>query len=248
MDPEAYIEMDKTESMHWWFTGRRAILSNIFSGLNLPINAEILEIGCGTGGNLQMLAEHGEVSALEIDTNARQIASEKTNNAFNIKAGRCPDEIPFEPQSFDLICLFDVLEHIDQDTETLTAIKKLLKKNGVILITVPAYQWLWSTHDAFLHHKRRYSAHQLKKIITNCDLNSVKLSYFNSILFPLAVAARVKDKLLHNSSATGTKTPPPIINSLFNFLFSSERFLLKHYNLPFGVSLLGIFNISNENQ
>ena len=116
MDPEAYIEMDKTESMHWWFTGRRAILSNILSGLNLPINAEILEIGCGTGGNLQMLAEHGEVSALEIDTNARQIASEKTNNAFNIKAGCCPDEIPFEPQSFDLICLFDELEHIDQDT------------------------------------------------------------------------------------------------------------------------------------
>ena len=115
-----------------------------------------------------MLAEFGEISALEMDSNARAIASKKTNNLYDIRAGYCPDEIPFRDQRFDLICMFDVLEHIEHDTETLMAIKKLLTKHGRILITVPAYQWLYGAHDEFLHHKRRYSANQLKKNNSSC--------------------------------------------------------------------------------
>jgi len=128
MNPAAYLEMAETESRHWWFSGRRAILSSMIASLNLPQNPQILEIGCGTGGNLEMLGNFGNVSALEMDATARAIASKKTNNLFNIQAGHCPDEIPFHDQHFELICMFDVLEHIEQDTETLIAIKQLLKK------------------------------------------------------------------------------------------------------------------------
>lgn len=242
MEPEAYIEMSETESGHWWFSGRRAILLQILESLDLPPDAKILEIGCGTGGNLQMLAKFGELSALEMDSNARSIASNKTNNRYDIRAGYCPNEIPFSEQSFDLICMFDVLEHIDQDTETLLAIKKLLKKKGRMLITVPAYQWLWGSHDEFLHHKRRYSASQLEEKVVNSELNLEKISYFNTFLFPLAAIVRFKDKLLHNDSATGKSIPPAIINTIFRSLFSSERFLLKYFNLPFGLSLLCVLN------
>lgn len=246
MNPDAYIEMAETESKHWWFSGRREILLHIIKNLQLPKDAKLLEVGCGTGGNLKMLSQFGEVSALEMDANARMIASKKTNNLYDIRAGYCPNEIPFNVQTFDLICMFDVLEHIEQDTETLIAIRKLLKKNGKILITVPAYQWLWGSHDEFLHHKRRYSATQLRKKIIASGLHPMKISYFNTILFPLAAIVRFKDKLFNKDSATGTDIPPKTINTFFTNLFKSERFLLKHLNLPFGVSLLCIVNVSND--
>jgi len=246
MNPEAYLEMAETEARHWWFLGRRAILAKMIGSLNLPQNSKILEVGCGTGGNLQMLATFGEVSALEMDATARAIAAKKTNNLYDIRAGFCPDNIPFHEQQFDLICMFDVLEHIEKDTETLISIKQLLKKNGRILLSVPAYQWLYGPHDEFLHHKRRYSAKELRKKFVASGFQPLKISYFNTFLFPLAAIVRLKDKIIGNRSATGTGVPPVLINNIFSCIFSTERFLLERFNLPFGVSLLCILQPGNE--
>jgi SAM-dependent methyltransferase len=193
-----------------------------------------------------MLAKFGKVSALEMDAKARTIAAEKTNNLYDIRAGHCPDELPYKDQCFDLICMVDVLEHIDQDTETLIAMKQLLTKDGRILMTVPAYQWLWGAHDEFLHHKRRYSATELRQKIIAAGLQPVKVSDFNTILFPLAAIIRIKDKLLSNRTASGSSVPSTPINAVFKYLFGAERFLLKYLNLPFGVSLLCIIEAADE--
>jgi SAM-dependent methyltransferase len=240
MDPNAYLEMADTESRHWWFLGRRVLLSSVIHRLALPRNARILEIGSGTGGNLEMLSAFGRVSALEMDATARSIAHKKTLDRFDIRAGFCPTDIPFSDEKFDLICLFDVLEHIEEDFSTLVALKTLIADRGSILVTVPAYQWLWSRHDEFLHHKRRYSAQELRQKIASAGLRIDKISYFNTLLFPLAVVARLKDRLLGATSASGAAIPADPLNSLLYKIFSAERHLLDRASLPFGVSLLAV--------
>lgn len=245
MTPLAYLEMEKTEANHWWYVGRRAILADLIKSLNLPINSKILEVGCGTGGNLKMLSEFGEVSAFEMDSAALAIATEKTNHFFDLRSGSCPYGIPNFDHNFDLICIFDVLEHIEEDSKTLVFLRKLLAKNGRILMTVPAYQWLYGPHDVMLHHVRRYSKIDLQKKIESAELHAVKISYFNTILFPIIAFVRLKDKFLARG-VSGTNVPPECLNKIFIFVFSAERFILKYLNFIFGASLTCLLEIKNE--
>jgi SAM-dependent methyltransferase len=240
MSPDAYIEMADVESRHWWFVGRRSILTWLLERLELPADAKVLEIGSGTGGNLVMLSRFGQISAMEMDTTAREIAAKKTDGRFDIRAGHCPEQIPFANEKFDLICLFDVLEHIEDDQGTLDAIGQMLSERGRVVLTVPAYQWMWSVHDEFLHHKRRYSREGLRQKIDRARFKVTRLSYFNTMLLPLAVLARIKDRLLGGGKATGAGIPPTPVNALFTLIFSAERFMLGGLDLPFGVSLLAV--------
>ncbi len=242
MTPAAYVEMAETEDQHWWFVARRAILLSVLQSLRLPQNAAILEVGSGTSGNLDMLGRFGRVSAIEMDDTARAIGAEKTGGRFDIRAGVCPDQIPFSGETFDLICIFDVLEHIEEAQETLAALRGHLAPGGRILVTVPAYQWLWSAHDTFLHHKRRYTAGLLREQADVAGLASERITYFNTLLFPLAASMRMLDKLTGRAVASGNDVPAAPVNAFFRSVFASEQYLLKAVNLPFGVSLMGVFS------
>jgi SAM-dependent methyltransferase len=240
MTPAAYIEMAQTEDQHWWYVARRKIICSVLESLELPSSARILEVGSGTSGNLDMLARFGRVSAVEMDDTARQISAEKTGGRFDIRAGVCPLDIPFSTEKFDLICMFDVLEHIDEASETLAALRERLAPGGRILVTVPAYQWMWSVHDEFVHHKRRYTSGVLREQARCGGLIAERISHFNMFLFPLAASMRFIDTMLGRKSASGVGTPAPFVNSLFRAIFGSERHVMKVLNLPFGLSLMGI--------
>jgi len=240
MSPEAYLEMAETEREHWWFRGRREILCSILRRLALAPRARVLEVGSGTGGNLDILAEFGSVSGLEMDANALAMSVERTSGRFDIRHGRCPDDIPFPEGGFDLICFLDCLEHISDDVGALGRMHPLLAPGGSIIVTVPAYQWLWSAHDAFLHHHRRYDRASLTRCAQAAGFRIERITYFNTLLFPLAVAARLCDRLLRRKRSTGDAVPAEPLNTALYGIFKCESSWLVHRGLPFGVSLLAI--------
>ena len=238
MNPAAYLEMAEIEDRHWWFRARRQIVASVISDLRLPSTVKILEVGCGTGGNLRMLSRFGDVSALEMDDAARAIAQSKAGSLIEIRAGHCPENIPYEPASFDVICMLDVLEHVERDAETLVAIGKLLKPGGTVVLTVPAYQWMFGPHDEFLHHKRRYASSGLRKLVVSAGLTVRRLTYFNTVLFPIAAIVRLKSRLMPAQVRQNETTPPKVLNWILQSVFSSERHFISRMNFPFGLSLL----------
>jgi SAM-dependent methyltransferase len=238
MEESKYIEMARIQSDHWWFRGRRTIFCSILADINLRDNATILEVGCGTGANLAVLKQFGNVYGIEMNDFSR-LHAEKLSGV-QIEYGRLPDEIPFAGKQFDLICLFDVLEHVKQDTAALNALGDRLSETGKIVITVPATKWLYGGHDKMLHHFRRYSKSELNRKIGEAGLSIDRSSYFNSLLFPIAVAARALDIVKFNGSSTGMNIPAGFINDLFYKIFTSEKRMIKKSLYPFGLSLIAV--------
>ncbi|AFY40879.1 bifunctional 2-polyprenyl-6-hydroxyphenol methylase/3-demethylubiquinol 3-O-methyltransferase UbiG [Nostoc sp. PCC 7107] len=239
MDKNFYLQYAAVEDQHWWFVGRRRIVEELIRQLKLPKNAKILEAGCATGGNLSMLARYGEVAAMELDETACLLANER--RITTVQQGSLPDKIPFTSQ-YDLIVILDVLEHIDDDLAALEALSNRLNPNSCLLITVPAYQFLWSYHDEINHHKRRYTLKRLKRVVKQAGYDVCYGSYFNTWLFPLVAGVRLLKNILKldkKVDASGDlNLPAKPINKFLTFLFASERFLMKRFRLPFGVSIV----------
>ncbi len=239
MDKDFYLQYAAVEDQHWWFAGRRLILDQVIRKLNLPENSEILEAGCGTGGNLRMLARHGKLSAMELDEIACKLANAR--QVIQVQLGSLPDNIPFSDQ-YDLILMLDILEHLDDDQAALVALHSRLKPGGWLLITVPAYQFLWSHHDDINHHKRRYVLRGLKQVVSKAGYTVRYGGYFNTFLFPMVAAVRYLKKLLRIDSSSGSSNdlllPPKPVNQFLSLLFASERHLMDRFSLPFGVSVL----------
>lgn len=240
MEPEVYARMAAQEAEHWWFVGRRRIVAAVMSRVVElpPQGARLLEAGCGTGGNLMMLSRFGAVSAFEPDDGAQRIAREKGD--FDIRAGRLPDEVPFAPRSFDLVAALDVLEHLDDDLSSLCALRSRLRPGGWLLVTVPAFDFLWSEHDERHHHRRRYSRTRLVRQVTSAGFTPVVLTCFNSLLFPLVVGVRMAKKVLKLEDTADDIMPSHMINRVLMEIFASERHLVGRVPLRFGVSLLMI--------
>ena len=230
--------MAELEDRHWWFVARRGLIAQSLSqSLELPEVARILEAGCGTGGNLQLLSRFGEVSGFEPDGEARNTALRKGN--FDVREGHLPGKIPFDEESFDLVVALDVLEHLDDDRASLAALQKQLKTDGHLVVTVPAYQFLWSNHDVVHHHKRRYRMAPLKDLLETSGFELLRVSYFNTLLFPAVFTVRIAKKFIGDRSSDDA-LPREWLNSALRWILESEKHLLPFLTLPFGLSLLAI--------
>lgn len=245
MDREVYDRLDQLEDRHWWFSARRAILervirANVLNGDRI----KILEAGCGTGGNLTMLGALGDLVAFEPDDDARKLAATKSD--CEIRHGTLPDGNPYKNQKFDLIVAFDVIEHVEQDEESLAALRQSLAPGGRLIMTVPALPWLWSAHDERHHHFRRYTRDSLATTLQRAGYHPVKLTYFNTLLFPLIAGVRAVKKLFGMSEAEDDAMPPAPVNAILRTVFAAERFLIGRVPLPIGVSLLAVVESPTE--
>ncbi len=237
MENELFDEMYNVETQHWWFVARRKIIDSVVQSLDLEKVSRIMDAGCGNGDNLAFLSKYGDVTAMERDDNA--LLKAKARQIGNVSKGSLPDKIPAEiNKNNDLIVLLDVLEHIDEDAESLAVLRDYVNDNGKLIITVPAYQFLWTAHDEQHHHKRRYTAKYLKILIENNGWKVDTISYFNSLLFPLALVDRIKQKIFPTEKGNKLKMPPKLINMLLEKIFSFESRLIGHFSFPFGLSII----------
>jgi SAM-dependent methyltransferase len=245
MEPETYQLMRQVEDEHWWFVARRNIIGTLLDRLNLPAHAEILEVGCGTGGNIALLKRFGTVTCVELDNIAAQLARDR--NLANVLYGKLPDELPKFSRQFDVITLFDVIEHVKEDGASLQALSSLLNPGGRIVITVPAFSFLWSQHDDENHKQRRYRRRDLVGLARQCGLSLDYISYFNFWLFPPVASVRLIRKIIpYQESWQDMRKPNEMVNRVLQSVFGSERHVVGRMSLPFGISLMAVMSITGS--
>ena len=233
-----YDRMAEHDATHWWYRARRDVLAALIKRkIDLPPMARILEIGCGTGHNLAMLSAFGGVDAIEIDDHSRAIAAQRLGR--DVGATPLPELSGVADQSYDMVAILDVLEHVEDDRAALKAIAQRLHPGGTILITVPQYPWMWSGHDVANHHFRRYTKATLRAVIADAGLRLTMLQSFNSLLFPLAAADRIVARVTGRTGSDDALPPAPV-NALFEKIFGLERYLVGRVPMPPGVSLVAV--------
>jgi len=238
MERHVYESMAAVDQRHWWYRARREILAALIRRLaRPPKDGAILELGCGTGHNLPMLGQFGHVDALELDEDSRALAESRLGRS--IMTAPLPELAGVPDRHYDLIGAFDVIEHIDDDEAAIASIATKLKSGGKFVMTVPAHQWMWSAHDVVNHHKRRYSKRSLKQLIEGSPLKLDRVGYFNSLLFPIAVAERSAKKLRGNDQVE-LGVPAAPINAALERTFALERHAIGRVSLPPGLSLFAV--------
>ena len=246
MKKTEYDRMAYREKTYWWHIGRlRIINAYLTMAVNDKKNKRILNIGCGTGGTVATLQRFGRVD--NVDTSQQAIDHMK-RSGFNNLTKVTGTKLPFKDNSFDIIAAFDVLEHIEDDLGALNEWRRVLKPGGAVVLTVPAYQWLWSSHDEALFHKRRYTVGRLRRVTNQANLRADKMSYAIVFSLPLVVVFRFINKVLRRqpSSATSYVDVPAVVNHLFTKLLYAEAKAHRMIKFPAGTSIVARLRKSRD--
>jgi SAM-dependent methyltransferase len=240
MDRDYELQTHRAEDRHWWYRGRRNVLEKVIARLPLPPSARILDAGCGSGRNMVELARFGTVTGIELSDTSVAIARQR--DVGEVIAGSVLD-MPFATDSFDFAVSLDVIEHLEDDLGALRELRRTVAPGGSLLVTVPAYQWLWSGHDEINHHHRRYTRSSLQKVAEEAGWQQARTTYFNSLLLPVAILLRVLERV--NTKTTESSldlwVPPSALNWLLERPLTLEAAMIEHGGrIPAGLSLLAV--------
>jgi SAM-dependent methyltransferase len=241
MDRDYELQTHQAEDRHWWYRGRRTVLDGVIADLGLPGAARILDAGCGSGRNMVELSRYGAVTGIELSDASVAVARER--GAGEVISGSLL-EMPFAEGSFDFAVTLDVIEHLEDDLGALRELRRTVVPGGALLVTVPAYQWLWSGHDEINHHHRRYTRGSLQKVAEQAGWRQERTTYFNSLLLPVAILLRVLDRV--NTKTTESSldlwVPPEPLNWLLERPLAIEAAMIRRGGrIPAGLSLLAVF-------
>jgi SAM-dependent methyltransferase len=230
----AYREHYEVEDRHWWFRGRWAVIEAMLARTPLPPSPLILDAGCGTGGNLERYARIGRAEGVEPFPEAVQLCRER---GFEAVTQGGLEDLPYEDNRYDLVAATDVLEHVAPEQEALREMLRVTKPGGVLLLTVPAYMWMWTEEDDNLHHQRRYTRRRLREAVTKAGWEPRIATYFNSLLLPPIALARKLPRNSDGEQADLDRTPASLDGPLSLPMRLEARLIRAGVRLPAGVSV-----------
>jgi len=247
MEPSFYEDYYKHESSHWWFRWRYDLITRLVGSFKLTPSFRILDAGCGTGQMTKQLEAIGE--AIGLDSASEAIAYARSRGVTRLVRGSITDP-PFADDSFDCVLALDVIEHVDNDMGILTSLFQVVRPGGHLVITVPAFKALWSEHDEINHHRRRYRASQMRRLIEEAGFTVERVTYCNTALcIPVLVTRKLKNLARSISSRkSGDDRPlksdlgnyPAPLNEVLYRLMRAETWLMQKVDMPFGVSILAV--------
>ena len=239
MNINMYRMFFEVQKKHWWFvTKKEIVIDTIAKHFNKHADVKVLDIGCGSGLMLNALENVGQTFGMDMSDDAINFSKEIFSG--KVEQGFLPDQIPYAENYFDLITALDVIEHVDEDVNSLKAIRAHLVADGKAVITVPAYMFLWSKFDEMNEHKRRYTLTELNAKLVQAGFTVEKISYYNTLLFPVVFVVRMLNNLLKRDGSSDVDMPNAQLNFVLKKIFGIEKYLLRFINLPFGVSILAV--------
>jgi SAM-dependent methyltransferase len=250
MDSSEYDKMYQLEETNWWYSGRRRLILKAVARLHKKHSDKsmnILDAGCGTGINLRYLPAYGDAYGLDISKEALEFS--RIRGLSSLICGSV-DSLPLKNEFFDLVVALDVIEHIQEDLTAVRELNRVLRPGGSLIVTVPAFQFLWSNHDLAVHHKKRYTRSELRDILGLGGFIVERATYWNFFLFlPVAVMRMLKRATgsQRNKQTDLAELPAPI-NSILNGLLWVENSILGWFDLPFGVSVMCVCRKPRDGQ
>ena len=230
------IESD-VEANHWWFVGRRKLLSRVIADLHIAPTARVLDVGTGTGTNIRLLKSLGYRNIVGIDNNSEAVRFCAEKGLGHVRKGNIYD-LPFVAKEFQLILATDVIEHVDNDEKALLELKRVLASDGVLVLAAPAFHCLWGLQDEIAHHKRRYTIRQLQRQMIKAGLNCEESFYFNYLFFiPRWIMCKLM-RIFRIRLASENLINTPLLNRILLAIFTLDIATARFITPPFGVSLL----------
>jgi SAM-dependent methyltransferase len=248
MEDKEYKLVREVQDKHWFWLGRQKIVQTILEHhIDLSRKLLIADAGCGFGANISFLRQYGDVVGLEMNEEALKTVGEKWADSVQLLQWKSPEKLA---QRFDLILMTDVLEHIPDDAEAVEWIYEHLKARGYALLTVPAHQFLWTEMDEVVHHYRRYGSKDFLSLFEN-KFDIIQFSFYNLSLFLVKVGfvifARGLRLLLPKREKRSYNDVPPLpINTFFKYVLYFESRLIRYVSLPFGISIVALFQKRNS--
>jgi SAM-dependent methyltransferase len=247
MQQHTYAILRRVEESHWWFVGRRRIIRSFLERVCRDLHADraehgkesstlnILDVGCGTGANLEMLAQFGDAEG--VDVSAEALSFCQARGLRNVKQGQA-EALPYDANSFDLVTGLDVVEHLDDDFAGLQEMRRVLRRGGRALLFVPAFMFLWGVQDVVSNHRRRYTLKELKRVVREAGFEVERATYVNLSFFAPILLGRLFMRATGLRPESENNIPVGFLNGFLGKLLGAESTPLRYLNFPFGVSII----------
>jgi SAM-dependent methyltransferase len=236
MREHTYPIMFRIEQSHWWYTGRRKILASFVEDICRRVTdrrPRILDVGCGTGANLLMLSQYGDAEGVDVSKDALAFCRER--GLEKVKLGAA-EELPYDDGTFDLVTALDVVEHLDDDLAGLREMRRVLRPGGRVLLFVPTFMFLWGLQDDVSNHRRRYRMPELRRVLERAGFEIERTTYANITFFMPILAMRKLMRLTGIKAESENNINVSALNGVLGRVLGAESAILKHVNIPFGVS------------